>query len=252
MLPWSKKRKIILLNSFSQTARDVFALMPTPPPRALKRLMANFIDSQVASGNFALIDCFQFYAMDTAANAVINWIGNFSNGLFVNSPDHDPFKGVTSDGVTQSVNTQYNPTADGINVAINDLQFGAWMVDNLSVGSNDRLFGSSLIRMDQHSTGMRMRSNSNVTVIHQAQTVFNDNTLYSGRRVEAANQILIEDAVGNTTANNSTGLQNVDIILLTTLNAKIGCCYFSGAVGFDTANFQTNLKILIDATALLA
>lgn len=254
----SKKQKEWWMG-FSPAALATFALMPTQPPPALKKVMAIFIDSQVASGNWpnpsipgsGLMDCFQFYAMDTAANAVINWIGSFSNGLFVNSPTHDPFRGVTGDGVTESISTQYNPTGDGINVSQNDFQFGAWMVDNLSVVSNARLFGNVLVRMDQHSTGLRMRSNSNVTVVHQAQTTFTDGKLYSGRRVEAANQILLEDDIGNTTANVSTGLLNGSVDLITTLNCKIGCSYFSGAIGFDTTSFKTNLKILIDATAAL-
>jgi len=258
MLVGDKRRKHQVLNFLkptSPTAQAVIDLMDTDPPVALKNIMAVFIDSQVASGNWALMDCFQFYAMDTAANAVINWIGNFSNGLLVNSPVHDPFDGITGDGITQFITTQYNPTDDGINVGQDNLMTGVFCVDNLDVRTIKYLFGngaSTFILMRQSVTPTRLEYFINDSTAGSLGTeVFQDNTLVSVERFEAATKRIRVDAVSATASVASTGFANDDIDVLAQgganhLNAKVASFYVSASTsgGFDYDNFKTNHAII--------
>ncbi len=253
----SKKQKDWWLDAgFSSEAQAVFDLMDTDPDPALKILMATFIDSQVLSGNFALMDFFQFYAMDTAANAVINWIGNYSNGLLVNSPTFDAFDGITGDGATEYIDTQYNPTNDGVNVGQDDIQVGVWVVDNLDGAGEQFLFGgSTLIRVKQQATPRLQGALSTASFNTFQANLFLDNTLYTIKRVDALNQIGIENSAEISAAQASTGVETVDIKVLKgqagNINAKVACGYAAGAVGFNTTNFHSNLSTFITAAALL-
>ncbi len=258
----SKKKRDWWETGFSAAAQDVFDLMPTDPPVALKNIMAVFIDSQVASGNFALMDCFQFYAMDTAANAVINWIGNFSNGLLVNSPVHDPFNGITGDGITQFITTQYNPTVDGINVSQDNILMGVFCVDNLDVRTIRYLFGNGVVTfilMRQSVIPTRLEYFVNESTAGSLGTeVFQDNTLVSAERFEAATKRIRVDGVSATASIASTGFANDDIDVLAQgglshLNAKVASFYTSASTigGFDYDNFRTNHATLITDTVAL-
>ncbi len=256
----SKKKREWWETGFSAEAQAVFDLMDSDPPAALKVLMATFIDSQVLSGNFALLDCFQFYAMDTAANAVINWIGNFSNGLLVNSPVFDPFDGITGDGTTSFINTQYNATADGINISQNNAIAGAWVVDNIDATTSElKLLEGGIISLSQNLglTRLRFRMNDGTSTDLGTQ-VFLNGKLYSISRVDSANKKLFEDSTEiNTAAVASTALANADTNVLANdaagqeLEAKVACFYIGAGVGFDLGNFQSNLSTLITATAAL-
>ncbi len=257
----SKKQKEWWETGFSSDAQAVFDLMDSDPPAALKTLMATFIDSQVLSGNFALLDCFQFYAMDTVANAVINWIGNFSNGLLVNSPIHDPFDGITGDGVNQDINTQYNPTVDStVGVGQNDLQFGGWLVNNLDIG-NASFFGGTDgagdVHLEQRSVGPFLRHRMNNTVTNNSGAIlFQDDKLYSMRRTASGNYDVLIDKVAVNNLRASTALCNIDIHVLSNsganfINGKVACGYACKPTGFNHDDFFDNLEIMIDETALL-
>lgn len=257
-------------KGFSLEAQAAFALMDSDPPPELKVIMAAFIDSQVLSGNWpklkppispGLMDCFQFYAMDTAANAVVNWIGDFSNGLLVNSPTLDPFDGITGDGITQHINTQYNPTVDGVNISQDNLMAGVFVVDNLDTTSLVFLFGFDAavdFTMQQQDTPrVRFKAND-ITVRNFGSDFFLDNTLYSAERhLSSAKRIRVNGA-NEVFVVASTGLVNGDFQVLAVnaannINAKVACFYASASTvgGFDYDGFLTDLNTLINDTAAL-
>lgn len=240
---------------YIEETQTAIALMPSDPPPLLKNLMDIFVRSQVLSGNWALMDCFQFYAMDTAANAVINWIGNFSNGLLVNSPVHTPFNNILGDGVDQEINTGYNPTVDSITgVGIDNIQAGVWVVDNLDATSLSRLLDTAdqAFRIFQQ-TDIKLKVN-NFSVTSHVGANFSDGILYSGKRVDSANEILITDASESSKVRDSSTFTNSDMVVFGLgdwLNAKVGTFYACNPTGFNTTNFHANLKIFVDDTALL-
>jgi len=255
---------------FSAAADDVFDLMPTEPLPQLKSIMAKFIDSQVASGNWpeptvpgsGLMDCFQFYAMDTAANAVINWIGDFSNGLLVNSPTHTPFTDILGNGTNQYINTQYNPTDDGVNIGQDNLMAGVFVVDNLDTNTNKRLFGFDstvdFFTRQQTSPDIVRFSANDISLRSTGSTTYLDNTLYSLERHLSTTKRIRVNEVSEIFSVASTGLVNGDFQVLATnaannINAKVACFYASASTvgGFDYDGFLTALNTLITDTAAL-
>lgn len=258
-------------KGFSLEAQTVFALMDSDPTPELKVLMAAFIDSQVVSGNWpkltpptapGLMDCFQFYAMDTAANAVINWIGLAStDALLVNSPVFDPFDGITGNGSTSRILTNYTPSVDGVLYLQDDAIMGVWCVDNLNGVTGKYLFGSNaandvwMVQLDNPLVQHRVNSATNTTTV---SNLFLDNTLYSVKRVDSANQIGIEGTSETSGAVASTGLPTADLFVLSRsptaaahINAKVACFYAGAGIGFDVTNFESNLSTFITATAAL-
>lgn len=98
---------------YGAEACAVFALMDTDPPTYLKEALATFIQAEVLNGNFALYEQFTFWAMDTLANSVKDWIGA-QDVLAVNSPTHTPiteshsgFAGFDFNGVDQYIDSQW-------------------------------------------------------------------------------------------------------------------------------------------------
>lgn len=246
-------------QSFSQAARDVFALMDTAPPGNVKTLMAALTDSQVESGNFPLTDMLQFPNMDTSANASKNWMGNYSNALFVASPVHDPFDGITGNGTNSYIDTQYNPSVDSVvGVGQNDLQFGAWLVTNLDAGQATLFGGDGTgdIKLEQFTTPtFRARMNGAINN-SSGTTLFEDGKMYSLRRTASANYDIITDKAATNIVRASSALVDTDISVLAFsgsifMNGKVAMQYACKPTGFDHDNFFDNVKIFVDAMALL-
>ncbi len=252
------------VEGFSPTSLGVFALMPTDPPNDLKLLMNDFINSQSSveggSGNFELLDVFQFYAMDTAANAVINWIGLAStDALLINSPTFDAFDGITGNGVDSHILTNFNPTDDGVKYIQDDAIMGVWCVDNLSAVTGRYLFGLNAavdVWFGQDtSPSVFFRINDATNTVAESN-FFLDNTLYSVQRVDSANHIGIEGTTETSAAIASTGVTSGDITVTargagSRLNAEVACFYAGAGIGFDITNFESNLSTFITATAAL-
>lgn len=255
---------------FSDAADDVFDLMPTEPLPQLKSLMATFVDSQVASGHWpdptvpgsGLMDCFQFYYMDTNGNKVINWIGNFSNALLVNSPTSLPFSAIQGDGATSFVDSQFTPSVDGVNMSVNDIGVSVFLDTQSDAGTTKYIFGgtgaTATTSILQQTTPRLIYVISAVSSNILNGLLLVSDTLYSTIRRDGAAQILAIDTAETSNPKASIALTEADIWVLAVnnagnhMNASVGCFASYAAVGFDLDNFNTNLRILITGAKALA
>lgn len=266
----SKKKREWWETGFSAEAQAVFDLMDTDPAPALKTLMAAFIDSQVLSGSWptiidpgsGLLDVFQFYAMDTVGNAVLNWLGTSpvdADAILVNSPVFDAFDGITGDGVSSFINSNYSASIDGVNFDLDDAIMGVFCAENFDAGNANYLFGNNSIDdlwMDQVTlprVDFRINSATNTAL---GSSLFQDNTLYSVMRVDSANQIGIIGVAETSGAVASTSEPDGSMSVLARntglhLNARVACFYAGGGVGFNVSNFESNLSTLITGAAAL-
>ena len=256
----SKKQKEWWISGFSADAQDAFDLMDNDPPPTLKFFMAQLIDSQVESGNWDLFDFIQMQRIDTAGNSVINWIGNYSNGLFVNGPTFATMDGVTGDGVTESINNQYNPNVDStVGVGQNNLQVGVYCLENFDVGNLNFLFGLVgvvFLRLGQGIAPELLHNMNDATLNSSGASLLLDDRLYTLRRTEAAGYDVLVDKSLTAIVEASTGLISGDISTLArtagqNLNAKAGCSYACNPVGFNHDNWVDNLKIYMTNVATL-
>ena len=229
--------------------------------------MAAFIDSQVASGNWSLIDCFQFYAMDTAANAVIDWKGN-SNGTLINSPTFDAYDFIQTNGSSSRIDSGFVPSADGVNFTQNDCLMGVYIISDDDDQANDYYaFGGVAtaqlgVLYFQVANSLRYRVNASA-VSTTAITSFNANKLYSiGRENSSAIQKLYEGSTqvdseadassGICSEEISIGCRNANATRKDFMAGKYVCYYAAAGNGnFDLADFNTNLNTLITNVAAL-
>ncbi|KKM66581.1 hypothetical protein LCGC14_1479810, partial [marine sediment metagenome] len=88
--------------------------------------MSKFVTSLGA--NWALIDDFIHYGMQTAGNSLTGW--KLKTHIAVNAPTHTPGTGFTFNGTTQYINSQFVDSVDGVNFSLNDSIFGIYNVTN--------------------------------------------------------------------------------------------------------------------------
>jgi hypothetical protein len=106
---------------------------------AEKTAMAAYIDAEVTAGNHAKKDYETIYSL-SGNNALVDYIGG-KVATAVNAPTQS-INGFTFDGATQYMNSNYNPSTDGINFQLTDAQVAIFVYTN-TVNTNSRfLFGA--------------------------------------------------------------------------------------------------------------
>ncbi len=263
-----------IFHDFSIEALEVFDLMDTDPPTELKETMATFIDSQVASGNWALMLPYQFilYGMDTAANSVINWMNANFNAVNAGSPHvqwsvgHSGFAGFSPDGATLYVNAGIAPDALGQD----DVRVGVWLFTNDDAGAA-ALFGArdgvaaTDLFIQQLGGGNKYdcaANSSNRVDFVITPGVLLDHSFYEVTRPDSANQALFENGVQLATDTDaSTGLGSVNIYdggfnlsgsLSTAMDCNLTARYVAPNTGFDPVNFHANLLIMLQSMGIEA
>lgn len=79
--------------------------------------MIHYVNSEVTSGNHAKKDYEVIFSL-AGVNSLIDYVGS-KVATAINAPSFD-VNGVTTDGITQSVNSNFNPSTDGANYLLND------------------------------------------------------------------------------------------------------------------------------------
>lgn len=263
-------------EGFSDEAQAVFDLMDTDPPTALKNIMATFIDSQVASGNFALLIQFILYGMDTAANSVINWISSSFNAVNAGSPhvawsgvSHSGFAGFSPDGATLYVNSGI--ASDDFNQ--DDLRDGVWLFTSDDATDLPVFFGvregasandQFMEQLPTTSSNVISRANvgTSLSLTTEPGDVFQDHTLYEIVRPDSANQDFDKNGVQIVTAANASAGQatinifdgglNLNGSLSLPMDINITARYVAPDTGFDSVDFHANLLIMLQSMGIEA
>ncbi len=262
-------------QGFSAEAQAVFDLMDSDPPVALKTIMATFIDSQVASGNFALLVQFILYGMDTAANSVINWVSASFNAINVGSPHtpwsgvaHSGFAGFGPDGATLYMNAGIQPT----DFLRDDFRDGLWLFTNDDSSDTPVLFGCRgastagdhfMEQLPISRSGLVSKANTNVgdvLITTEPGDLFQDHSLYEIVRPDSSNQDFDKNGVQlGTEADASDEHRAVDIYdgafnnngsVILHMDVNITARYVAPNTGFDSVNFHANLLIMLQSMAV--
>lgn len=261
-----------ITGTYSTEAKAAMIQMSSLPT-AWKDIIATFVDSQVASGNWAKLRYFQARFMDNEANSLIDWKG-VCNAIN-NGGVHTPKSGMQYNGTSTYVNTGFDPSVDGGGIyTLNDGAFG-WGIannDSINTGQLGGVTGSGAVRnyLGQEGTPgtqLAMRINSTTALAYTTDDFFAANARYIARRNAASGS-----GPPTAVALNKNG---VDIITGTTASVSLpggpmfeGCndnvgtpsgflpvkvtdAFAMKSVTFDFANFHTNLNILRAAAALL-
>ena len=256
-------RTVTMNPGFSAETQAVFSIMPdfASMSDGLKYPMNTFINSQVASGNWPLLDEFQFYGMNSEANALRGWKG-YATATKVNSPTWNSGSNYELDGGGKYLNTGIRPsTAAG--ATQNDTMFFVWIKNWFHLAGSTRVImgcqnATSVSYLAQSSANQinRVCNSANTIAGYNTESVFSNSSLYVVAREDSGNVKLYKNGVQvDTDAVTSNGEVNLDLFLGARnnnstadlfANCQVIACGYGRAVGFNHSNFYTNLQTLIN------
>lgn len=186
-----------MLGVSTREAGAYIAALPDEPSKDQIDLIDRLFSALITSGVFQGLDMLQLYAVDTAANALVDLKNPSSVATAVNSPTFTPYRGYNGDGATSYVDTGYNP-ASGPNYTQNSASLGVWSLTSGQSAS------SALGWVNASNIGsiVQPRSTSDlfgirVNMTGGGPTVANTNGigLYVATRSDASNMGLFKNGV---------------------------------------------------------
>jgi len=108
-------------------AEDVIKSFPNPLSDKEKQAIAVFVDSNVLSGNWDLMDSFAHFGLQDPVNALWDWKRKVS--MTNNGAIYNPGVGFAFDGVSAYIDSTYNPLIDGVNFQLNDALAGCFITE---------------------------------------------------------------------------------------------------------------------------
>lgn len=102
--------------TFQTETKTLLAALTGTYSLARKKAIDQMIKSLKSAGVWAKLDVLQIYAAPTAADAVVNWKnpGTF-NATLVNSPTLEVDRGITGDGASSYIKSNFIPSTNGVN-----------------------------------------------------------------------------------------------------------------------------------------
>lgn len=116
--------------SYEPEAIALFDNMAVEPSDALKIIINTAIRDLKLYGIWNKLDFLAVYAMHTEQAALLDWKG-YSNHTNQNGMDFTQYKGFSYDTslATVFINTNFDPSTDGVNYTLNDAMLGVWVED---------------------------------------------------------------------------------------------------------------------------
>jgi hypothetical protein len=225
---------------YSETAEAVFALMDSDPPVWLKNKMNTYINGLVSDGNWTLLKQLLFYAMDTEANSLVDWLG-FVNAVNVNSTPHTPvteahvgFAGYTTNGTTNYLNRVLKPS----DMVQNNIFVSSYLFETLSAANSVHLFSSRVLNglnmfIRQNTTPNKgyCVNSSSVNTRDYSASLFQNNKLYTLSREVSTDMRVLENGVEQDTINQVSTTPSAQPIWDSVLNANgTPSSFFSGKI----------------------
>lgn len=251
-------------SSYSADATTMFALMPDELSVSLKNATAIFIDSQVASGNWALIREFQFYAMNTQVNTYKGWKGIYNASSSPTAITWNAGSNFQPNGISMYLNTGYTPSADAT-VTQNNVVVGCLVKEwNVADANQKALFGAvsssnSLVLLSGNTTNTLVRGLNNNVSNAAADTYTGEGTFAAGHlyeivRIDSSNtQLYKQGSQIDTDAKASAGRPAQPMYIGARNNTgtadlhascKVIAWFVANSIGFNHADFETNLQTL--------
>lgn len=250
-------------KAYCSEAVAVFDAMTTKPSDARKTLINDLIEGLKTDGIWAGLDCFWMMACHINDNgeAQINWK---NPGTFdctnVHATAYEVDRGYTGDGANDYLNTNYNPSTDGINYSLDDASFGAYIRTNVLENKADMgiaIVADNIILYSYHTTGPQtyIRINDN-TYINVAQA--NSLGFYIVTRIANNNSLAYKNKTNIAdVVSNSTAIPNSEMFLFAYNNGTVASALSTkqiaaafvggGMTQTNVNNFTDRLETFMDA-----
>lgn len=246
-----------VISPEAQSMLDNYALLGTSLTGVEKKFMIDFVDDEVISGNHYIKD-YQIIFSLAGVNALVDYIGG-KVATAVNAPTQD-INGFGFDGATNYIDTDWNPNDDAVNYALNDCGAGAFMKTYVSGNSpwgiRDTVTPSSLFLFNGFVGRINSPGGGNTTVGNFS----NNNLLILTKEAVGVSHIYddgIDLGIGGANAsvfpngNIFVGGENVNGVLGNAVECTISAYVVIKAVGFDQADYNTNLRVLLTGLGLV-
>lgn len=138
----------------------------------------------------------------------MNWLGNYCNATGINNPTYTANVGYRSNASTSYINSNYNPSVNGVLYIQNNASFG---IKTNSV-FNNLIYWGGYDTFSETLLGKRYGSNEYTS----AYTINNLGNYYLTNRNNNANQQLYNNNLTETTNINSINTPNINLYLLVT------------------------------------
>ena len=208
--------------------------------------MRDYINAEVRAGNHQLKDSEAFFFLSSEANALFDSIRLSS--MTNNGAVHVPGQSFEFSGTNQWIDTEWNPSVDGINYQLNDFLFGVWwtMLDD---DGNQNVIGSSdgLLRIRESATQWRTQHNSLAQIFwNTGYHIINDELqIMTGDDAQA--QHFLDGQLIQNVGNTPTDVPSVNIILggddggVNNIECEIRTSIFGASIGFNQLAHYNNL-----------
>lgn len=111
-------------ESYCAEALALFARMTTPPTTTRKDEINTLIVGLKTAGIWSKMDAMYVLAAADEQAALLNWVADTNNATAENSPSFVADSGFAGNGSTSFINTNYNPSTDGVHYEQNSASFG--------------------------------------------------------------------------------------------------------------------------------
>ena len=238
---------ILKKGGFSSEAQAVIDRM-TGLTGSEESAISSFVDSLVSNGNWALIDEFFCFGLDTSANALTGWVAKTAT----NNGATKTANGFVFDG-TGYIDSNWNPSDDGVNYSLNSAQMSTYLHSHTSGTGIVGLRTNGGHRLEQFTSVISV--NSGITWTHGVPLT--TQTLWGAVRNDSANIRLFKDGVENSSSATaslavplsplhvSIGGRNNKGVIDSHITGIISSVMFGGAVGFDHSSYNTNINTLL-------
>lgn len=187
-----------IIETYSAEAQAVFSLMPDALTDTLKNAMAdNIIDPLVASGDWAEIDVFELFALNTEANALTDWKGNVTpsnSGATFNVNESFSATG------TQKVLTGFAPGTNGVKYKQNDAT--KWVFVLSSTDDTDQRWLSDGWNQRTVASRLDLKMNGGTVQISGQPTGWDGPNLYATRLRDVSGIYYLDGYINDTIKNN--------------------------------------------------
>lgn len=218
--------------SYEPEAISLFDNMVVEPSDALKIIINTAIRDLKLYGIWNKLDFLSVYAMHTEQAALLDWKG-YSNQTNQNGMDFTQYTGFSYDTslATVFINTNFDPSTDGVNFTLNDAMMGVWQEDRGDTAASP-FMGA---RLSGNYNATMFRSGSNMTgIINGADTAqqilkpFSFGLTLMQRESNTTIRGIIDGSLGN------------NVTFASTMPVQRNL-YVRGAQAFTVSGFSTNM-----------
>lgn len=127
---------------YAPASEAIFTEFTTPPSDTDKTNINNLVTTLKTEGIWDALDILYVLAAADSQAALVNWKNPGTKTLVVGgSPSFTAYRGFTGNGTNTYLETNWTPSAEGVNYTLNDASLWAWCLT--SSGVNSRVAGNN-------------------------------------------------------------------------------------------------------------